>query len=148
MKKKKKSNTIPLKLKKLIKDAAKRHAWNIGVSHYECSIWYMKEDIDPRDGNRGHVVAEALVDRRYLTLAIRIYPCAIEHWKKDGDEYMEDVVAHEVAHAATEHFKDMAYATFKDDGELKDAWETCTQVIARLSVNLDKYKRGKKKKKK
>lgn len=132
---------VPKKLKRLVIDAAKRHAWNIGVSHFDGDVLWMAED-EKYEGNHKH--AEIDVDRRYLKATFKIFPVAIKFWKSDGDEYMEHTIAHEVAHIATQHLYELAIATYRDEGEMKDAWETLTEVIGKLSVNLDKYRNPKK----
>lgn len=129
---------IPKKLKKLVIDSIKRHAWNIGVSHFKVDIFYMEKDAQAQNGD--HILATATVDRRYLSVTFRIYPHAVKHWKSDGDKEMERIIAHEVAHCATQHLYDVATARYCDDGEMKDAHETLTEVIGKLSLNLDDYK--------
>jgi hypothetical protein len=128
--------TIPKKLKKLVINSVRRHAWNIGVSHYTGDILWMEED--KRNETGDSIIAECIVDRRYLKATIRLYPRIIRDWKIDGDQYVENAIAHEVAHIATQHAYDIATATYKDEGETKDAWETLTEVVARLSIKLDK----------
>lgn len=132
----------PKRLKKLVLEAVKRHAWNIGVSHFKGDILWMKEDKKTEEGEL--VSAEMQVNRRYLTSTLRIFPVAIKDWEERGDEYMEEVIAHEVAHLATEHLRQMALSTFKDSGELDDAWETLTEVVGRLSTKVDRLIRKKK----
>lgn len=89
----------------------------------------------------GKVAAEIKVNRRYLTGLIYIYPRAIDLWKTDGDYFIESTIAHEMAHCLTEHLKDLVYATFKDEGEVKDVWEALTQRIARISLAIPKKKK-------
>lgn len=127
---------IPMKLKKLVVDSAQRHARNIGVSHYTMDILYLENDKKTRDGD--FVLASCSVDRRYLKATLSIYPHLIKHWRNDGDQEMENAIAHEVAHIATQHLFEVATATYRDEGEMKDAWETLTEVVARLSIKLDK----------
>lgn len=129
---------VPKALKKLVLDAIKRHAWNIGVSHFVGDVLWMAED-KKIDGH--YVVAEDSVDRRYLRCTFKLYPEFIKHWRNDGDPYVESTIAHEVAHIATQHLFDVAIARYCDDGEMKDAWETLTEVIGKLSTRLDRAKR-------
>lgn len=132
-----KSLKVPKRLKRLVIDSCKRHAWNIGVSHYAIDILWMAEDVKVGDST---LHGEMQADRRYLKGTLKIYPNAIQAWRNDGDPAIERLVSHEIAHLATEHFKDVAYARFCDDGELKDAWETVTEVISQLSVKLNEYR--------
>src|SRR5258707_814799 len=96
-----KKKPIPKKLKKLVIDSVKRHAWNIGVSHYTGDILYMEKDKENCEGDI--TLAQCNVDRRYLRATIKIYPALVRRWKTDGDQYVEDTIAHEVAHIATQH---------------------------------------------
>lgn len=137
-----KKQKIPQKLKKLVLEALRRHAWNIGVSHFRGDILWMQEDKKNEEGEL--ISAEMRVDRRYLNATLKIYPIAIKDWQERGDEHMESVVAHEVAHIATEHLRQMAISTYKDSGELEDAWETLTEVVGRLSTQIDNLLRKKK----
>lgn len=122
-------------MKKLIISLAQKHAWNIGVSNYEIDIHYMQDDkhIEDRDAS---VLGEMTTDRRYLKGTMKIYPAAVKKWKEHGDKILDDVVSHEIAHLATQHFYDVATARYCDDGEMKDAWETVTEVISRLSRRI------------
>lgn len=136
-----KKHPIPKKLKALVVDSCKRHAWNIGVSHYKGTILYMEKDKEDDERASANTYAEAFVDRRYLRVTFKIYPIALKEWKKDGGKSLEQTIAHEVAHCATQHFYDVASARYCDHGEMKDAWEAATEVIANLSVQLDEYRR-------
>ena len=127
---------IPPKLKNLVRDSIQRHAWNIGVSHFQGDVLYAKH---PKDSDHCSSVchADTGTDRRYLRATFTFYPVFVERWRREGAAYVERVVAHEVAHLATQHFYDVATARYCDDGEMKDAWEACTEVIGRLSCKLD-----------
>lgn len=133
-----KNMPVPKKMKALVIAAIKRHAWNIGVSHYTGDILYMEEDCKKGEY---FTLASADVDRRYLRATFKIYPELIKRWEREGDQYVEDAIAHEVAHIATQHLYDVAVATYRDEGEMKDAWETLTEVVSRLSIKLDKQLR-------
>lgn len=101
---------VPRALKNLVIDSIKRHAWNIGVSQYRGEILWMEKDNNETDRG-GTIHAEVTVDRRYLTATFKIYPIVIENWKKEGPQAVERIIAHEVAHLATQHFYDVATAT-------------------------------------
>ena len=137
---------IPPKLKALVLDSVKRHAWNIGVSHYIGDILWMEED-KTGEGDRDtyKVHASIDIDRRYLRATLKLHPIFIENWKSDGNEYVENTIAHEIAHIATQHCYDIATATYRNEGEMKDAWEMLTEMIGRLSSKLDAERRPKKK---
>lgn len=136
-----KKSPVPQKLKSLVRDAIKRHVWNMGVSLYQGDIIYMANDEVRTRG--GDLMAEMDVDRRYLKATLKIYPVAIKRWKEDGDDFIEHLVAHETAHIVTQHMMDMATSVYKDDGEMKDAWETLTEIIGRMSLNIDNNQKKK-----
>jgi hypothetical protein len=100
----------------------------------------MKEDL-PAKENGGLVAADINVNRRYLTADINIYPHGVKQWRNGTDEDMERIVAHETAHIATQHLFDVAVATYRDEGEMHDAWETLTEVVGQLSLKLAKAKK-------
>lgn len=136
-----KHKPIPRKLKKLVLDALRRHAWNIGVSHYTGDILYMSENEKGGDRPDMDVQASMHVDRRYLKTTLKIFPAAIKRWEKEGDAAVEEMVAHEVAHIATQHMMDLAVSCYKDEGETKDAWETLTTVIGKMSEKISELQK-------
>lgn len=136
--------TINPKLKKLVLDALRRHAWNMGCSFYEGDILYMNEP----DHRGQDTMASMGVDPCYLKAILRIFPSAVQEWEKrekekkgEGDKYMELVVAHEVAHIVTEPLYLKAVSVYKNEGETEDAREALTETIGRLSVALEKQLR-------
>jgi hypothetical protein len=132
------------KLKKLIKDSLKRHAWNLGCTEYMGDILYMSE---PHENTA--TLATMTVSRRYLKATLRVFPLLIKEWEErnksgeDGDAHVENTIAHEVAHIITQPLFDIAIATYRNEGEMSDAWESLTERIGRLSVALDKELRKK-----
>lgn len=134
----KKSNPVPEKIKKLVREACKRHAWNLQVTEYQIDVHYMTEDKEDDDGI---TQADMTTDRRYLKATLRIYPHLLETAKKKGISVIDDVVAHEISHIATSHLYELATSIYKDEGEMKDAWESLTERISRLSLALDKLKK-------
>lgn len=135
---------IDKKLKKFIMDHVKKAAWNIGVSHFELDIYYMKDPKQADDRVGSDIAASMTTDRRYLRGTFRVYPSVEKMWKDKNKEEVIEVVHHEIAHLATQHIYDVAVATYRDEGETRDAWETLTTIIGRMSVELDKYKNKKK----
>lgn len=142
-KKKLKSPAAPSKFRKLVLDAMRRHCWNIGVSHFKGDILYMDEDDSKlqSNGSTSYVMMSMNTDRRYLRATLKIFPEAIRRWKEDGDETVEKCIAHEVAHIATQHMMDLVVACYKDEGECKDAWESLTETIGRLSYEIHRLKK-------
>jgi hypothetical protein len=131
---KKRSTPIPQRLRKLVRESFVRHARNIGVGHYTTDIHYMTADKPSQDDSS--VAADITVNRRYLTAEIHIYPHGVQYWRRNGDAAMDRVIAHETSHIATQHLFDVAVATYRDEGEMKDAWETLTEVVAQLSLKV------------
>ena len=127
---------VPTKLKKLVVDSFRRHAWYMGVAHYTADILYMEEN--KSRGDTSHTLAEIDVNRRYLTCTLRIFPITVERWKSLGDYVVEDVIAHETAHIVTQHLRDCAGARYVEQPEVDDAWESLTESISRISLKLDK----------
>lgn len=130
--------------KKFVRETARQAAWNIGVSNYQIDIHYMEKDKPLCACGEDIVAGEMTVDRRYLRGVLRLYPYVLKKWNSGDKERVREVVHHEVAHLATQHMMTIATASYKDEGETKDAWESLTETVARLSLNLDKYKREKK----
>lgn len=117
------------------------------MNHYESKVYYMKKDLAVDDNRMEHgsgVAATATVEIRYLRVVIKIYPHMINMWegKKMSDEEVHEIIAHEVSHLATNHLFQMATATYRDEGEMKDAWEGLTTIVGRLVHEVDKRRRG------
>lgn len=129
---------IDKKLREFVVDQCQKSAWNIGVSHYEIDIFYMKDDEKGSTGGLLH--GEMDTDRRYLKGTLKLYPVVIKMWEDGKKKQVKEVIHHEIAHLATQHLFDVATATYRDEGEMKDAWETLTTVIGRMSLLLDEYK--------
>lgn len=129
---------IDKKLKAFVIDQCQKAAWNIGVSHFHIDILYQKEPKKSEDGN--DVLGEMSTDRRYLKGTLRISPLVEDMWRRGEKNEVKDVIHHEIAHLATQHLYDVGTATYRDEGEMKDAWETLTTVVGRMSLLLDKYK--------
>lgn len=149
MKKKKVSSIYPRNFKRFVMSVVKAHSVNIGVSHYDVDLYYHKAAKDHHGEHLDDVVAaDCGVQRRYLKASINIYPVTLKYWKQSRKETVEEIICHEVAHIATQHFFDVATARYCDDGEMKDAWETLTEIVAQLSVKsrsvLKDIKHGKK----
>jgi hypothetical protein len=123
------------RLKKLIREYSKKHSWRMGVSNYLIDVFYMEND-QPKEDGYNPPFAEMTVDRRYLKATMKIYPICEKEWKERGDKFLEEVVAHELAHILTSHLYTLATCTYKDEGEMKDAWESLTESISRLSLEI------------
>lgn len=126
---------IDEKFKAIIRDSASRYRHKLGFLHFEVKILYMDDDLDAEDSSRGGLVrAQFNADRRYLRGTMKIYPNLYESWSKKefSTEEVKKIIAHEISHMATQHMFDVAVASFKDEGETKDAWESLTTIVGRL----------------
>lgn len=128
---------IPKELKTYVTECVKKAAWCAEVTHFQISVHYMEKDEDTKDRD-SDVLASMSVDRRYLLGILRIYPALIKKWKnKDGKYILRHTVFHEVAHLVTQHMMEIATACYKDEGETKDAWESLTERVARMTLMID-----------
>lgn len=139
---------IPKELRKIVADSIFRYLNALGVNQYRSRIFYMKKDDEPgyANGETSNKLASAQVDRRYLTLNVNIYPVLINGWieKKFDNEDVSQFMAHEVSHIVTQHMYTMATAPYKDEGEMKDAWESLTTIVGRLLHEVEYHRRNKK----
>jgi len=127
---------IDPKFKSFVRERVQRYRKLLDTPNYFIAIHYMDEEKeldDPRDIVR----ADINVHRRYLRARLHIYPNMQRLWEKGERDEITSVIAHEIAHLATQHMFDVAVACYKDEGETKDAWETCTEIIGRLIHRLD-----------
>jgi len=135
---------IPRKFRKMVVDDVYRYLDILGFNQYKPQIFYMKKDDDKDyigDGSFSEKLASVIVDRRYLDLRVNIYPNFVERWKDKSfdDNDVHEAIAHEVSHVATEHMYIMATTTYKDEGEVTDARENATQIVARLAHRISNY---------
>jgi hypothetical protein len=133
---------VDKKLKEFVKDCVKKSAYNIGVTHFTIDIHYMSEDKNDEERNET-ISAETSTQRRYLRAVIKIYPYVERQWKKGEIEDVRETIHHEVSHLATQHVMDLMVSCYKDEGETKDAWETLTQVVAKMSLKIDELENKK-----
>lgn len=151
VKKQKELSYIPDRFRKMVSSCVQSYIGVLGMNHYRAKIFYRKHDKDQEEHNcscgEGRVAAEATVDMRYLTVHVKVYPWVIEDWKRGymDDKDITDIIAHEVAHTATNHLYRLATSIYKDEGEMKDAWESLTTIIGRLVHEVDYHRKNKKK---
>ena len=140
---------IPNELREMIAEDVKKYIHILGMNHYDTKIFYLKKEFASENYEttpEGNVkAASTQVDMRYLTVNFQIYPFLIDQWKTKNmaDEDVHGVIAHEVAHLATNHLYRMATSIYKDDGEMKDAWESCTTIIGRLLSDVERLQKKK-----
>lgn len=116
----------------IVRDAIEKYRDELCVRDYDISSTYHSHDEEGSDGQQPPSMA-IKVNRRYVRANINIYPAALRDWKELGDESLRRTVAHEIAHIETQHIYEIALASFKDPGELTDAWERLTQIIGRYA---------------
>lgn len=148
----KKASSLSPKFKKLIEESVDRYLDVLGMKHYKTRVLYMKQDVEPSDERMmsgGTVAASTNVDMRYLRVTIRVYPNTINAWtsKRASDEEIKSIIAHEMAHIATHHLYTVGVATYRDSGEMTDAWEALTTIVGRLLYDVDKGRKKKNEKK-
>ena len=141
---------IPNKLREMIREDVDRYLNVIGMNHYRARILYIRKDTSDEEHHscgEGTVAASATVNNRYLRVRVNIYPHLVTEWKKKrmDDEEIHEIIAHEMSHVATHHMYVLATSVYKDDGEMKDGWESLTTIIGRLVHEVDKRRRGFKK---
>ena len=139
--KKSKSDAVAKKLRGMIWDDVIRYKNVLGMNHYRANLSYAINDIDEKEGD---VAATANVDKRYLSVNIRIYPILVKNWleKKMDDEDVHEIIAHEMSHLATNDLYSLASSVYKTEEETKDAWESLTTVVGRLVHEVDKRRSG------
>lgn len=143
-KKQEKKSDVPDKLRKIVAEDARKYLSVLGMRHYQIKVMYMFEDEQPKEDHHGQVAASAEVDMRYLRLSVRVFPHMVKMWEKGNmsDEEVHEIIAHEIAHTATQHMHNLAIATFKDQGETLDAWEALTTIVGRLLHEVERRRSG------
>ena len=131
---------VPMELRAIIADDVKLFIDVLGVNQYQVRVLYCKTaDGQDYESFQGAIIgATTSVDRRYLMADIRIYPYFVDQWvnKNVNLSDVHEMVAHEVAHIATDHMWKLLVAPFKDEGEARDAWESLTTNIGRLMTRI------------
>lgn len=128
---------VPKGLKEFVIKCAREHAWNLKIQHYNVTIEYKDSEKASSDLRTGDVIAADIeVQRRYLAAVIRIYPTVYGKWERGEKKEINEIIGHELSHILTQHFFDLAVSCYKDEGETKDAWESLTESIGRLSCKI------------
>ncbi|MEK9201619.1 MAG: hypothetical protein AAB944_01475 [Patescibacteria group bacterium] len=129
-------NPVPKKLAMMIATDVERYLNVLGMNHYKATVFYVKKNTSEENHccGEGQVAASATTNMRYLTIRVNIYPYMVDEWKKKRlhDEDIHEIIAHEVSHVATQHLYRLATSVYKDDGEMRDSWESLTTIIGRL----------------
>lgn len=143
----KKFKMPPVPFRKLVSSIAGQYRWVLGLQDYGMPISWVHED-EPRskEDPESLTAMKATVDRRYLSCRIQVFPMVWKGWieKRYTDEDVRKMVAHEVSHITTQHLADLSTAVYKDIGEFKDAWESCTERFAQILYRLEKFENKRK----
>ena len=126
--------------KKIVREAVKLYRKELNADAFNVDVVYHSEEKEPISSSIGKAAMDIKITRRYLQAALNVYPCALTEWKRDGDEALREIIAHEIAHLETQHMFDVAVATYRDEGEMNDAWERLTTVLGRFLYNAAKRK--------
>lgn len=132
----KRKSVFDPRLKSIVRAAIGDYTLILSIRDYRIDLAWCSE---PKSGERedADLHGEISVDRRYLTATITFYPAFAAKWKRDKSiEDMRAMVAHELAHIATEHMKELIYEPFKGRDEVRDAWESLTSRIANLMTAI------------
>jgi predicted SprT family Zn-dependent metalloprotease len=142
IKKNKPLDHVPANFRKLVGTSISDYVKVLGIGNYKVKIFYMKKDIHEED-QLSNTLASTYVDMRYLNSHVNIYPCLVRLWqeKKMDDNEVKEVIAHEISHIATHHMYTLATSVYKDEGEMKDAWESLTTTVGRLIHEVDSHRK-------
>lgn len=132
---------VPKKLKELVLAAIKQHSWNMGVSHFKITVDWMENEHENycKECSQRGVVAETGTNLPYLTATISIYPLFERKWEEEGDQYADDIIAHEVAHILTDPLYFEGKNRFANDDTLHDFRESLTEQVGRMSSKINQY---------
>lgn len=138
--KKEKFKMPPKKFRKLVMDAAREYRWLLHREDYTFKTSWSHED--EKRGEEDYCAAKIDVDRRYMMAHMTIYPFVWKDWIAGSktDEDVKKIVAHEISHMATQHVVNLMYSAFCNENEVKDAWESLTELIGQLLYKLDTRK--------
>lgn len=104
------------------------------IHHFRIGIIWEKED---KTNDEGNYEAHIDINRNYHEAQIHIYPLVEGRWKTHGDDWLNSLIAHEMAHILTNQLHYLCTAVYKNEGEVFDAKEQLTERIARLSCKYD-----------
>lgn len=122
----------PEDFKTFVRKCVQEFAWHLKIQHYDVELFF--EQKQPA-GDEGEVktAASTKVDRKYLKATIYIYPRTLDEWQFKNKVQIGRIVAHEIAHIATQHLFDLTQTQWKTPTETNDAWESLTEIVARLT---------------
>ena len=138
---------VPDELQKLIHFSVERYLNILGMNNYKPRIMFEKDGCNANNDPSADIVAAiANVDNRYLTITIKVFSYVVDLWKKGDmdDDDIKDIIAHEVAHVATNNLYDKAVSLYRNEEDVKDAWESLTTTVGRLVNEIDKSRSIKK----
>lgn len=128
MKKKLKKNKLyPERFRKILRDSIDKYRDDLCSNSIDISVHYM--DMDNPD--RPNIAASMDTDHTYLKGTMKIYPCAVRTWEREGDEDLRETIAHEIAHIATQPMVDLIRNPYKTEDEVREKWEALTTILGR-----------------
>lgn len=119
--------TYPVRFKKLFLEMIPKYKENIGAGSLSVDVNYM----DGNDPCRPNTAMQIHIDLDYLRATITVYPNALDTWRRNGDEEFREMIAHEIAHVATQPMRDLISQPFKSPEEVRIAWEALTTLVGR-----------------
>lgn|SRR3990167_9155023 len=132
-----KNKLVNKKFKKFVKECIYTYSKLIDSAWHMGDIRYINQD-KTKDGDT--VLAEIYIDSFYLVANYSIYPELEKLWKKDPIEAKEKL-AHEVAHIITHKLHELSICSYKSEEEVREAWESTTEIIGRLINRYEELKR-------
>ena len=125
------------KFKKFVKEWIHNYSKCIDNAWHMGDINYFEED-SGKDGD--FVLAEVRIDSFYLNANYNIYPALERRWKRDP-ELAKEALAHEVAHIVTHKLHELSICAYRSEDEVKEAWESTTEIVGRLINKYEKLKK-------
>src|ERR1035437_4203934 len=121
--------------KKCCNDLVFEAARKMGVSHWKIGLTYVNQDKKDTEHESydDFVAASICVDRRYTTATVKVRPPVWRMWLTKDFAGMKTTLFHETAHICTQHMIDLIDLPYKTEDEIKDAWESLTELISRIA---------------
>src|SRR3990167_11415714 len=132
-----KTKSVNKKFKKFVKEWIYTYSKLIDSPWHMGDIRYMFED---KTKDNAIILAEINIDSFYLIADYSIYPELEKIWKKDP-KIAKEKLAHEVAHIITHKLHELTICSYKSEEEVREAWESTTEIIGRLINRYEELKR-------
>ena len=132
-----KKNPVNKNFKKFVKEWIYTYSKLIDSPWHMGDINYMTED---KTQNGDITLAEIDIDSFYLVANYSIYPELEKLWKRNVN-LAKEKIAHEVAHIITHKLHELSICAYKSEEEVREAWESTTEIIGRLINRYEETKR-------